>query len=252
MDEINFMEQPETNTAQTVDVGEQNTQEINHEEIEDLQSGSNQFGKFKDATTLFEAYNNLQKEFTKKSQQLSSILKNQNNTLNSENIDKNKENINNLHSESGKNAVFQKNENQNKNDFAYKKSDWTTKAISFLNSKDDAKNYSSDIAKLLMEDKALAQSPNCLEYAYAIVKSKNYKEPAAYLTDQNFLETNIYNNDMIKDKIIEDYLSNAIGKRKTNVKVITGQAENVSLTPPADKPKNLKEASLILTKLLQK
>ena len=54
-----------------------------------------------------------------------------------------------------------------------------------------------------------------------------------------------------KDKIINDYLSSIINK-KNPVKVITGQADNVSLTPPADKPKNLKEASLILTKLLQK
>ena len=128
--------------------------------------------------------------------------------------------------------------------------DWTNKAISFLNSKEDAKEYSTDIAKLLIEDKALAQSPNCLEYAYAIVKNKSYKEPASYLTDPKFLEDNVLNNDSIKDRIIEEYLSKVVEKRKP-VKVITGQAENLSLTRPADKPKNIKEASLILKKLLQ-
>ena len=43
----------------------------NLEQPEDL--GSNEFGKFKDAESLLMAYNNLEAEFTKKSQKLASL-----------------------------------------------------------------------------------------------------------------------------------------------------------------------------------
>ncbi len=251
MEEILNMEQPTINTDNTAYVGVQNTQGEEGDSNCSENIGSTSFGKFKDATTLYEAYNNLQKEFTKKSQQLSAILKQNKTTENIDNID-NLNQINaNFTQNNAQNADF-KNENlAEEKKYAYQKSDWTNKAMTFFNANQDAKQYSKDIAKLLMEDKSLATSPNCLDYAYAIVKNHNYKEPASYLTDQKFLEDNIYSNNQIKDKIINDYLSSIINK-KNPVKVITGQADNVSLTPPADKPKNLKEASLILTKLLQK
>lgn len=251
MEENLKMEQPTINTDNTAYVGAQNTQKSERESICSEEIGSTSFGKFKDATTLYEAYNNLQKEFTKKSQQLSAILKD---SKQNEYNDKIADSVKN-------NTVFDKNNSENADFFtnnlnedkkyAFQKSDWTSKAMTFFNNNQDAKQYSKDIAKLLMEDKSLATSPNCLDYAYAIIKNKSYKEPASYLTDQKFLEDNIYNNNQIKDKIINDYLSSIINK-KNSVKVITGQAGNVSLTPPADKPKSLKEASLILTKLLQK
>lgn len=250
MDDLINMEQPDTLSNNATNVSEQNTQEDKCECREDNVIGSNQFGKFKDATTLYDAYNNLQKEFTRKSQQLSSILKNNNIDKNTKNLSKNNQNDINFNQNDNQNAVFDLNNIQD--DLPeYKKSDWTSKAISFLNSKEDAKQYSSEIAKLLMEDKALAKSPDCLEYAYAIVKSKTYKEPASFIKDQNFLDEYIFNNDEIKDKIIEEYLTSITKNKNTNVKVITGLADNVSLTRPADKPKNLKEASLILKKLLQ-
>ena len=251
MEEIINMEQPSLIESEAVDVGEQNTQMDNHESTDDSVAGSNKFGKFKDATTLFEAYNNLQREFTKKSQQLSTMIKNQNNVENLNKTDKNIESSTNFDENIDKIADFQNAKLAENHDYSYKKSDWTSKVNSFLNSNNDAKQYASEISKLIISDKSLAQSPNCLEYAYAIVKSKNTKEPASYLTDQNFLEKNIYNNEKIKDKIIQDYLSSVIQKKEKNIKVITGQADNVSLTRPKDTPKNLKEASLILKKLLQ-
>ena len=72
MEETKNMEQP--NTSETLEtVGDQKAQNENVEKISEV-SGSN-FGKFKDLATLLSAYESLEKEFTKKSQKLAELEK---------------------------------------------------------------------------------------------------------------------------------------------------------------------------------
>ena len=68
------MEQPIQTEQVTANVNEQIIEENSAIVNSDIQEGSN-FGKFKDATSLLNAYNNLEKEFTKKSQKLSELMK---------------------------------------------------------------------------------------------------------------------------------------------------------------------------------
>ena len=72
MEETKNMEQP--NTSETLEtVGDQKAQNENVEKISEV-SGSN-FGKFKDPATLLSACESLEKEFTKKSQKLAELEK---------------------------------------------------------------------------------------------------------------------------------------------------------------------------------
>ena len=86
MDEEKYWEQPEDLTLDSVEVSEDKTETQNVpkelegslEEVEEQKSEAENgetVGKFKDANALLEAYNNLEKEFTKKCQRLSALEK---------------------------------------------------------------------------------------------------------------------------------------------------------------------------------
>lgn len=222
--ENDIMEQPETQGLDNADVNEQ----INMESAvvdSTLQNGSI-YGKFKDATSLLEAYNNLEKEFTKKSQKLSELLKQntQDNLLNKQSED-------------------------NQIQPAYKNSNWQNQVSKFFEKNPEAKAFSKEIANTLLSDKEIAKNTNCLEYAYALTQLKNQVKPADLLNDPKHLE-DIYNNETIKEKIISNYLQN-VNQNKTNLRFISGEPNSISPTRPASKPKTIQEASNILKKLLQ-
>ena len=71
------MEQPNIDISETDQVSEPITNCNKESSNADIDKGST-LGKFKDATSLLEAYNNLQKEFTRKSQKLASLTKEMN------------------------------------------------------------------------------------------------------------------------------------------------------------------------------
>lgn len=295
----NNMEQPDNVALSKTqeEVGEPITMEISSS-LENA-SGSN-FGKFKDATSLYRAYTQLEKEFTKKSQKLAELLsvsktENQNaSNLKNSNInesglanssepnqaessnsllnDEVNGNFNPLGTEdkiesSDKNGNLPGEdliksslnstslaENSNAQEFArsepvYKKESWQTKVSSFFASNPEAREYAKEISKIIMNDKHLSLSDNCLDYAYAMaIKSRNIK-PASLLEDSDFINQ-ITSNSMIKDKIINEYLS-GIMSGQTNIKFISGEPNNISPTPPTNKPKNLKDASYILKQMLK-
>ena len=104
------------------------------------------------------------------------------------------------------------------------------------------------IANTIMSDKKLANSDNCLMYAYALEMLKNKVEPAS-TNDPKQIEM-FANNEKVKDIVIKNYLASVL-TNKSNIKVISGEASSISPSPSPSKPKNLKEASNILKKLLQ-
>ena len=217
-------EQPLSQVENTANVNEQ----IINEEIVPTDPSSDNgsdFGKFKDATSLLNAYNNLEKEFTKKSQKLSELTK-LSNTQNSEKPINNTDNLS----------------------FSYKKSSWQTTVNKFFDNNPDAKNYKKEIAEYLLNDKHLASNDNCLDYAYAAAKLKNSIEPANLLNDPNYLNM-VLENENVKNIIISNYLKDIISNKK-NIKLISGEPKSISPTQQK-KPKTIKEASMVLSKLLQ-
>ncbi len=135
--------------------------------ISESQDGS-MLGKFKDAKSLLNAYNNLEAEFTRKSQKL---------------------------------AEFQKKSEENANFSAYENLD------EFLKSTTDSDKYKKDITEILTNNTEISNLPNKYQVALLIAKEAE-RRSADTLNNQEFLDKNILSNEQIKQKIITEYLSN--------------------------------------------
>ena len=185
--------------------------EINQENDSSLsenQEGS-MFGRFKDAKTLLDAYNNLQAEFTRKSQKL---------------------------------AEFQKDFAENANLKNYNSLD------DFICNTTDSDKYKKDITEILVNDNEINNLPNKYQVAFKVVKEAENKI-ANNLNSQEFLDKYILNNENIKTQIINNYLS-TLNNISPAPKVILGNSTNIHFSPNNSKPKNLKEAGEIFTKML--
>ena len=226
MDTNQSLEQPLENGVQV---------EVNEpiEEAKDTtttNSNCSTFGKFKDATSLLNAYENLEKEFTRKSQKLSALLKEE---TQSKQIEKNN---------------LSQNESVQPPNEIYKQKNWQTNVSAFFNEIPEAKQYAKEISKILMSDKNLARSQDCLKFAYLKALSENNVKPANSLDNPEYFNE-IINNKKVREKIINEYIS-SVHFNKNNLHVISGEPNSISLTQKAEKPKSLKEASQILHKLL--
>ncbi len=231
MEENTILEQPENSSG----AGNVSEQISNEEEVQpNLESTGSNLGKFKDPASLLSAYNNLEKEFTKKSQKLAELMKNQT-TISSE-----PNNISLSEPVSTKSSDFQE---------TFKSDNWKTYASNFINENPEAKEFSKEIFEIIRDDKSLASSPKCLEYAFAICKQRKQVDTESLLTDQNFLNKHILSNQKIKDLFIKEYIS-SIKNGKEVPKVISGTTNDINVTIPENKPKTIKDASNILKKLL--
>lgn len=129
----------------------------------------NEFGKFKDAESLLKAYNNLEAEFTKKSQKLA--------TLESE--------TEKIQEQTNKQVEIER------------------KIDEFVTKFEAVKPFKSALKESLTNQ----EDANLEEEAIRMI-SKNYKSAVDFVKDGEFLNNYIYNNQTIKEKIIKDYLSN--------------------------------------------
>lgn len=136
--------------------------------LEQPENGSNEFGKFKDAESLLKAYNNLEAEFTKKSQKLASIE--------SENAK--------TQSELNKIAEQEK------------------RVDEFISKFEIVKPFKSALKESLMTN----EEADIKEEAIRLI-SKTYKTAQEFSCDEEFLNNYIFSNQGIKDKIVKDYLS---------------------------------------------
>lgn len=186
------------------------------------------FGKFRDAKSLVDAYNNLQVAFTKKSQQLAELIKNGTNN----------EGVSSEIKTSEEKNIDTKNVDHTQLSPVYERSDWHEKLGSFLANHEQAKNYAKEIGAILLEDKALAKDPNSLELAWAKVMSRHYVAPdqLSGADIDKYLESHTD----IKDKIISDYL-NSIHTGKVVPLISESKGSNTSVL---GRPKfsNLNEA----------
>ena len=200
----NIIEQPNLEPESLNDL-----QSSNNNTISETQEGSI-YGKFKNANNLLEAYNNLQSEFTRKSQKLAEFQK-----------------------EYEENANFKKFENIDE----------------FLKSNTDSDKYKKEITEILVNDNEINNLPNKYQVAFKIIKQAENKL-ANNLNDQQFLDEFIINNENIKTQIINNYLS-SLNNISPTPKVISGNSTNVYFSPNTDKPKSIKEAGEIFSKMLK-
>lgn len=180
-------------------------------------SAQGSLGKFKDAESLLEAYNNLQAEFTRKCQKLSEVSK----------------------------ELEDKNSTSQNLEPVFKNENWQQTVNEFLAKNTKAQKYSGEIANEILKDESLQISPNALELAWARIMQKNYVEPDVLANDQNFINEKILNRDEIKTQVLEEYFKN-LQKQKTPP-VISGNGEVAVAVSKA--PQNMAEAKMAVEKL---
>ena len=188
MDEEKYWEQPEDltldsleateGTAETLDnlkelEGSQVQEDMQHSEAENGET----VGKFKDANALLEAYNNLEKEFTKKCQRLSELEK-----------DKIKE-------EEKLNKKVEE------------------KLTLFLSSNGEATNYKDELVEKVKSDDSLKKMDDPFSYVWAEMvfdKIKNQK------TSDEAVKSYILENENLKNAVIESYI-NQLSENKSPI-----------------------------------
>ena len=179
-------------------------------------------GKFKNAESLIEAYNSLQKEFTKKSQKLSETTKE---------LQDIKENATKVVAP------------------LIEAEDWSEKVNNFLATNPSAKEYVDQISELILSDKTLATASEPLDLAWAKILSKKFSNPAKLVEEEEFLKKYILNNEKITDQIIQNYLSSLRGFKA--VPVISNHSGSSFSLAPKNKPNNLDEAKKLAEALFK-
>lgn len=174
-------------------------------------------GKFKNAGSLLSAYNELEKEFTKKCQKISELEK-----QNTDNVEQTP---------------------------VYLQENWRDEIKNFLNLNGGAQTYAKDIAKELMQDISLAKSKNALELAYAKVLAKNFKNEDNLLEDETFVENKILKNEKIRSRIINEYLDE-LSKKKAPPMVLNGKGSSLGFSIQ-EKPKTFEDAMKIVEKMFK-
>lgn len=222
MENKEYREQPESilakSSADYADVKEEGKE----------QEGS-LYGKFKTAEDLLKAYENLEAEFTRKSQKLSMLEKSQLNEA---------ENTNILSSNAqqvitGEYAVP-----------AFEKESWLSDVKAFYENNPRAKGFEEQIATLILSDKELMKSSTPLEQAWQKVAIMNAKSPSELLTDEKMLEK-IYSSREIRENILKQYLS----ELKTAPIVISSKmGKEINIAKKA-MPKTLEDARSVAEKL---
>lgn len=189
--ENNILEQPVLNETTSAHVENESTDSM--------------IGKFKNAKSLLEAYNNLESEFTRKSQRLAELEKEKDEQIpQKETID---EFLNNTGSNEYKNKIME-----------------------------------------ILTDNEINNLPNKYHVALKIIKEAERKS-AQTLNSQEFIDNHVLSNDDIKNKIITEYLSQ-LNNISSTPKTISGNSTSIYFSP-TNKPKTLREAGEILSKMLK-
>lgn len=192
------------------------------------------FGKFKNAKALLDAYNNLQAEFTKKSQQLSKLRRDKTNELTNDNLEEPTEN-------------FTKNEKNltdiNEN---YIESEGSSENVDndlhlFLEENNLAESYSDEI-----KSHYLNKNQNPFERAWASVILSHIKQGDDKSNDP-IINQYILNDEKVKNKIIENYLTE-LNSSRPPVMMSSQLGERLSDVKP-DSPKTLAEAKELVGKM---
>lgn len=203
--------------------------------------------KFSTAEELEKAYDNLQREFTKKCQQNSELTRalKAAKSANGPEIDLNEE---------PEDARPEGRENETPTAFngakpttpLYESEDWDNRVSEFLKIYPSAERYTGAIAKALAKDAELAKREDCLERAYfhALLEADRPLEDIA--NDESFIEKYVIGNDRIKERIIEEFLRRNMDVQAPRTIAASGRTH---VTPPS-RPRSIREAGGIVKNML--
>lgn len=212
------LEQPQViEQAQPIADSEMNDKKIGAESSTHEGSNSN---KFKSTESLIKAYENLQAEFTRKSQKLSEVSKE----------------LNSL-KDNAKQAPFYETENYEK------------MVDAFFHNNPSAKKYASEISEHLLLDNKKENSFEPIEAAYTkVLANKLLNLEDTLQNDSNLLER-ILKNKTVQEFVIKNYLQQ-LKEQKTTPVISTHNGAGFSLTPK-QKPTSLEEAKQLAEALFK-
>lgn len=190
-------------------------------------------GKFESSEALLKAYNNLEAEFTRKSQQLKELTKS---------VDKPIAEGDSLLNEK---SVSTGTEEDNLP--LYERAEWSSRLDDFLKTNPAGKKYAREIASELVKDTALAKDKRCLEIALSRVLQQKLDNPVDILKDGKIME-HVLSDEEIKNKIIKDYLESL--SSVIPPKPIIMRGGEIAAVPPR-KARTLEEAGLMAAELIK-
>lgn len=184
-EEEKYWEQPEDLTlSNNEDVpkeeGSQNceNQTVNDDTVGEAEKGET-IGKFKSVEALLDAYNNLEKEFTKKSQRLSQLEKDK--TVEEENLSE----------------------------------ELDKKFHTFLSSNLEAESFGDELKEKVQSDDNLKKMDDPFGYVWAEMIFEKLKNPNQ---DEKVLNNYILKNESLKNMVIENYV-NQLTENKSPIKI---------------------------------
>lgn len=216
---------------------EQPNEQLNGAQFNDSEGSI--FGKFKDAKTLLESYNNLQAEFTRKSQKLKELEK-----LHKTDELSTKESAS--PEQTGAEVA-----SENNHSFNVDQADISQRILQFAKQEADALDHIEKIEEQLKAQKGLLGLPNAVEIAYKLVKEQLKSEPATLAKDPEFINKYILTDSNITAAIIDQYIK-SLASKQTPPKLISGESKSVVFSPNENTPKTLADANKIFTKMLEK
>ena len=186
-----------------------------------------QYGKFKSADKLLEAYNNLQSEFTKKCQQLSQMQKDK-------------------MAQEGKETA-QPDQTLGQIEFEQKQEEHSqqiqSNLESFLLANDDAKQFEEEI-KQKINASSTAADPYQVAWAGVVLDHLTGTKPKA---SDPIVNKYVLSDEQVRNQVIQEYLNN-LEKHKPPYVISSQGGERVSSLSP-DTPSSLAEAKEIVSKM---
>lgn len=200
-----------------------------------LETGS-MLGKFKDATSLLNAYTNLQAEFTRKSQKLAELEK----KIDADSLSQ---------KESALSERKETSENKDCNSIESSQN-LRQDVLSFVLDNPEAKDYIEDIVEELENSKELKNISEGLPIAFRLAKERHKYTPAD-LAKSAQLQEYILSDKEITTKIIDEYIK-SLAEKRTAPKIINGNGKAMVFSPNDNQPHTLADANKIFSKMLEK
>ncbi len=166
---------------------EQNKDVASNDEQNDSKQKQS-FGKFKTPEQLLKAYEELEKEFTRRSQKLAQY-------------------------ESGKSEMSDE--------------EWKNQVDKFFDTTPSARAFARDIAKEIVAHPELKQDKNCLSVALTRVLASKFRTPEQLMQDGQFLTEYVLSSKQVKDMVIADYI-NSLQKGKPPISLGMGGLQCVA------------------------
>lgn len=255
----------------------QNNELYSKRSVEQSQQEDVNLGTFKSVKSLKEAYDCLRKTFTQNAMELAKYKKDlekternpesesvQQKSENVQNVSKNKENSSKISSFNDDNTISEDNKMSDKVDSTpdnnvqmdkvktpicskYESEEWQNKVQQFFLENQDAMPFASEIGRIIMQDKSIQNSAEPLDKAWIKVLKTN----VAKSIDEAMLEKLALQNENIKQKIIEQYLSE-LQHKKSTPKVIAEKTGTQLSAGKTFQIRSMKDAKEMAKKILIK